>query len=423
MEFRSLPFEYQLRYADHHAKWGLDLDVAADMDDRDRQLEDFLATSGGGHPFIVAASDASAKLKVTAHYVCDGSDDDEEIQAAIDDCGPAGGGVVLLVGGSFTLGATVAISTPVRLMGASIRGPHVYTSFNGTAFDITTAGVHVEALLIDTAGYFGGSANVGAAIGASASPGVNPSWLTVRSVETITASAAGIYIDGESAPTGSQPGDYMIDNCVFFTTNAADAIYVRNARHVYWTNCAMFGAGASGEPSMAIVKGATGNQGQAHNMIWLGGSLYGNVSIAGTEMKVLGAKVSGISGPATVTLESDSESCFVVACVLDAPVVDNGTDNTTALNVPESVTGDGFPAPGTSVVAETAYAQASTAGVASTFSRSDHSHGTPALPTPAQIGAAEDGHTHSGGEQIVADGQAAVTALTNEAEDDWLFQG
>jgi hypothetical protein len=43
--------------------------------------------------------------------------------------------------------------------------------------------------------------------------------------------------------------------------------------------------------------------------------------------------------------------------------------------------GGGIPAAGSTVVDETSYGQSSTAGVASTFSRSDHSHGTPAEVT------------------------------------------
>lgn len=45
------------------------------------------------------------------------------------------------------------------------------------------------------------------------------------------------------------------------------------------------------------------------------------------------------------------------------------------------------PSPAATVTAETGYAQASAAGAASTFSRGDHTHGTPSLPTPAAIGA------------------------------------
>src|SRR5688572_29390412 len=43
------------------------------------------------------------------------------------------------------------------------------------------------------------------------------------------------------------------------------------------------------------------------------------------------------------------------------------------------------PTTAATVDAETSYSQASTAGVAATASRSDHSHGTPALPTPAAL--------------------------------------
>lgn len=44
MEFTPLPFEYQSRYIDHFREWGLPLELAAIMEERDRQLEDYLAT-------------------------------------------------------------------------------------------------------------------------------------------------------------------------------------------------------------------------------------------------------------------------------------------------------------------------------------------------------------------------------------------
>ncbi len=56
--------------------------------------------------------------------------------------------------------------------------------------------------------------------------------------------------------------------------------------------------------------------------------------------------------------------------------------------------GGGGGTPSGMVVAETSYAQTTTAGVATTFSRGDHTHGTPALPTPGSIGAALTVHTH-----------------------------
>jgi hypothetical protein len=58
--------------------------------------------------------------------------------------------------------------------------------------------------------------------------------------------------------------------------------------------------------------------------------------------------------------------------------------------------GDGSSAdPATTVVAETAYGQTSAVGVGLKYARHDHSHGTPALPTPAAIGAANTSHAHS----------------------------
>ena len=45
------------------------------------------------------------------------------------------------------------------------------------------------------------------------------------------------------------------------------------------------------------------------------------------------------------------------------------------------------PSPASSVTTETGYGQASQAGSATAYARGDHTHGTPALPTPADIGA------------------------------------
>lgn len=49
--------------------------------------------------------------------------------------------------------------------------------------------------------------------------------------------------------------------------------------------------------------------------------------------------------------------------------------------------GGGGGTPSNTVTTQTTYGAASTAGVATAYSRGDHAHGTPALPTPAAIGA------------------------------------
>ena len=58
--------------------------------------------------------------------------------------------------------------------------------------------------------------------------------------------------------------------------------------------------------------------------------------------------------------------------------------------------GGGDILPSSTVVAETSYGASSSAGNASTYSRGNHTHGTPALPTAAAIGAATSAHNHDG---------------------------
>lgn len=68
---------------------------------------------------IVAAY--NSKDTVNADYVCDGTNDDVEINAAIDSL-PATGGMILLMDGTFTIGATLTIdvdNTTIKGMGSS----------------------------------------------------------------------------------------------------------------------------------------------------------------------------------------------------------------------------------------------------------------------------------------------------------------
>lgn len=74
-----------------------------------------VATTGGASweipvgrsaTYVVAASNAPAHVKAQADYVCDGTDDNVEIQVALNAL-PAGGGVVQLTAGTFTLSANI----------------------------------------------------------------------------------------------------------------------------------------------------------------------------------------------------------------------------------------------------------------------------------------------------------------------------
>lgn len=73
--------------------------------------------------------------------------------------------------------------------------------------------------------------------------------------------------------------------------------------------------------------------------------------------------------------------------------------------------GGGGGTPSGTVVSETSYGQAATAGAAAAYSRGDHSHGTPSLGTTGTTAAAGN-HTHSGVYQPLASDLTTIAGLT-----------
>jgi len=74
--------------------------------------------------FVIAASDSAAKSKQQADYVCDGTDDNVEIQAAIDAL-PANGGSILLLEGTFVLDAPNAFYVNNSRYSLNLHGNNV----------------------------------------------------------------------------------------------------------------------------------------------------------------------------------------------------------------------------------------------------------------------------------------------------------
>jgi len=68
----------------------------------DQWLDEDPNVTAGSFIYTVAASDAPNSLKVKADYICDGIDDQVEIQSAIDAL-PDGGGKILLLGGQYNV--------------------------------------------------------------------------------------------------------------------------------------------------------------------------------------------------------------------------------------------------------------------------------------------------------------------------------
>ncbi len=175
------------------------------------------------------------------------------------------------------------------------------------------------------------------------------------------------------------------------------------------------------------------------------GSGVGVLTIADTTLLVAGAKgvvvalgvepmhvkIASIGGPTTLTaVHPDTETVLDLSAYTTAKgarftqyeqrdvnafipgtyVLRSGDTMTGALTVGALIwsTVGGFKFPdgsiqstassvsaGNTVVSETSFGLSATAGVSASFSRADHSHGTPAAPTPGSIGAAEAVHTHA----------------------------
>ena len=80
--------------------------------------------------FVVAANDSSTLSKQQADYVCDGTDDQVQIQAAIDAVNTAGGGKVLLMEGDYIIASTITGKDYVDLEGIGF----------GTLLDVSSIG-------------------------------------------------------------------------------------------------------------------------------------------------------------------------------------------------------------------------------------------------------------------------------------------
>lgn len=74
------------------------------------------APTGRGATLVVAASDATATEKAQADYLCDGTADNVEIQAAIDSL--ASNGHIYLTEGNFTLTDTVNLKSDIKITGS-----------------------------------------------------------------------------------------------------------------------------------------------------------------------------------------------------------------------------------------------------------------------------------------------------------------
>ncbi len=193
---------------------------------------------------LVAASDASDRVKQIANFVCDGTADEEEINAAV--ATVLGGGRVLLSEGNFTTATEIQLADNVKLFGQG-AGTIIKNAADTTHNLIGTAGasnVTVADLLVD-----GNKDNVDTA-GAATYDGLNgirvyggSSYVTIERVVAQNCYYSGIQLGGGSQETNS---DIVVSKCTALN-NRDNGINCRpGATRVTTTRCIATGQTYSG---------------------------------------------------------------------------------------------------------------------------------------------------------------------------------
>jgi hypothetical protein len=219
------------------------------------------AKTGGSATFLVAANNASARVKAQADYVCDGTADEVEINAAIAAL-PATGGMVRLSEGDFTIAAPINLTAHnVTFAGSGMGHPYGgLTVAGGTLLRIATGFVGSYGILAwesvsatrvlsschlrDFTLY--GADRLNASSGAITGIFYEAARSSVRGVRVSDMSGSGLIMSGNASfsyPNGAY--DNIIDGCKFescgvdgvqFTSYSTDnffsnTICAANGRH------------------------------------------------------------------------------------------------------------------------------------------------------------------------------------------------
>ncbi len=200
-----------------------------------------------GATLVVAASDASAASKAMADYVCDGVDDDVQIQAAIDALPSGIQGAVELTEGNFN-GGKIAIADKgkVWLRGRG-TGATVYTlkdSENDNMLEITGEGDVYDTTVSDMM-FDGNKSNQSSGKGIYVA---GQRQVRLRDLKVRLCKGVGIHFNGSSYSCNT----FRMDN-IIVTENDGDGIYIQQ---VY--NWAVRGtySGSNGEKGFNIATGA-----------------------------------------------------------------------------------------------------------------------------------------------------------------------
>jgi hypothetical protein len=222
--------------------------------------------------FLVAASNAHAASRALANYVCDGTDDQVEINTAIAALPATVRGRVLLSEGTFTISAQIAIgagsdNTTLEGMGIGatelrvVQGSGGATAINGVILSINALRVRVANLFLS-----GTTAQTSQIL----IYGTN-AWGVLDNVRVSGSGAHGIFLDGNS-------NGWVVDRCVVAGNLTVGILANNNSGYgTRITNCHVYGNGSSGievqggQRTLVAHNSCIGNTG---NGISTAGALY-----------------------------------------------------------------------------------------------------------------------------------------------------
>ena len=175
--------------------------------------------------FVVAANDSSALSKQQADYVCDGTDDQVEIQAAIDAL-PDGGGKVVLMEGIYNITSAIDLAGTKKV---SLEGVGSSTIINNQN---TLSGHAISAINGATPGNVRYAVNIRNLLvkgNASSGDGIHLVYCDchhIENIKVISHGRYGIYL-GNNAGTGME-ADPTISGCYILGNNDIGLYIVDN---------------------------------------------------------------------------------------------------------------------------------------------------------------------------------------------------
>lgn len=298
---------------------------------------------GPPNGLFVAASNATDHEKDRADYLCDGTADDVQIQAAINALDATNGGRVTLSSGTFNISSQVATSRPLTLIGAGSSSTFILIAvgLTGIAMDFTgelwardflirghgsaaAAQTYISATLsgtVERCSFDGGSSartNVGLAL-----PGFQGTVRDCHFDISGTTGAANLSMDGtfftevtdcyfrsETGVSifGSAEGILLHHN--IFDRGVAGGLVVDTASNLHITDNQFWSFGGSG----ISLDTATGSK-VSGNLVYQATN-HGIIIIDSTDVQITDNKITGC-GTATddtysgIILDGDTNTCMV----------------------------------------------------------------------------------------------------------------